>query len=337
MILSLFSGCGGLDLGFEEAGFNISLAYEKRPPAVESYNHNRKAPPSAIVRDISQLTIEMMDADFNGEFAPNGVIGGPPCQSFSKANRSKIDHDPRTALVNTFFNLALQLHQSRKQLDFIVMENVPELLQAEKGALLNHEITRLEQNGFDVFTTILDASTYGVAQTRKRLFLVALNNRHGKVAWTPPPALQERYTVGDKIRHFPEPAIFERGLRKTSIGFHPNHWCMKPKSKRFTDGSLIPGRSSGRCFKTLSWDKPSYTASYGNREVHIHPDCTRRLSVYEAMILQGFPTNYVLKGTMSAQFSQVSEAVPPPLAAAIARSVATSIFRSSSSPELLVG
>lgn len=325
MILSLFSGCGGLDLGFEEAGFNISLAYEKRPPAVQSYNHNRPNNPAALVRDISQLTVEMIDADFGTRFTPTGVIGGPPCQSFSKANRSKIDNDPRTALVSTFFTLALKLHQSRDCLDFIVMENVPELLQAENGALINDEISRLEQNDFAVFTTILNAVNYRVPQTRRRLFVVALNKKRHEAVWNVPTPHKQQFTVGDKIRHFPEPAIFDRALNEKSVNFHPNHWCMKPKSKRFTDGSLTPGRSSGRCFKTLDWEKPSYTASYGNREVHVHPSCTRRLSVYEAMMLQGFPADYVLKGTMSAQFSQVSEAVPPPLAAAVARSVATAI------------
>lgn len=97
-----------------------------------------------------------------------------------------------------------------------------------------------------------------------------------------------------------------------------SHWCMTPKSKKFFDGSLLPGRSTGRSFKTLSWDKPSHTVSYGHREVHVHPDCNRRISVHEALLLQGFPSDYDLLSSMSDQFSQVGEAVPPPLARGIA-------------------
>ena len=96
---------------------------------------------------------------------------------------------------------------------------------------------------------------------------------------------------------------------------------MKPKSQRFFDGSLAEGYSSARSFKTLAWNEPSITASYGHREVHVHPEGTRRLSVFEAMLLQGFPKQYVLEGTLSAQIDQVSEAVPPQLAHAIATTI----------------
>ena len=100
---------------------------------------------------------------------------------------------------------------------------------------------------------------------------------------------------------------------------------MNPKSPRFRDGSLVEGDSSSRSFKTLAWNKPSITAAYGHREVHVHPNGKRRLSVFEAMKLQGFPNDYVLRGTLSSQIDQVSEAVPPPLAEAIALSI-SSVF-----------
>ena len=97
---------------------------------------------------------------------------------------------------------------------------------------------------------------------------------------------------------------------------------MAPKSKKFfTPGALVEGQRGNRSFKTLSWDKPSVTVAYGNREVHIHPDCKRRLSVFEAMRLQGFPDTYELKGSLSSQITQVSEAVPPPMAKAIGLSL----------------
>lgn len=90
-------------------------------------------------------------------------------------------------------------------------------------------------------------------------------------------------------------------------------------------GALVPGNGNGRSFKTLHWDRPSLTVAYGHREVHIHPGCHRRLSVFEAMRLQGFPDSYELLGNMSEQYSQVSEAVPPKLAQVVAQSVSEAI------------
>ena len=78
---------------------------------------------------------------------------------------------------------------------------------------------------------------------------------------------------------------------------------------------------AGRSFRRLEWDKPSPTVAYGHREIHVHPDGRRRLSIFEAMRLQGFPTDFVLEGTFSSQVEQVSNAVPPPLAEALATAI----------------
>jgi DNA (cytosine-5)-methyltransferase 1 len=103
---------------------------------------------------------------------------------------------------------------------------------------------------------------------------------------------------------------------------------MVPKSKNFTTpGALVQGTARGRSFRTLDWKQPSPTIAYGNREVHVHPSGRRRLSVYEALLLQGFPREYELRGSLSAQITQVSEAVPPPLAEAIAASIKANLER----------
>ena len=154
--------------------------------------------------------------------------------------------------------------------------------------------------------------------------LVGLNrDLYPKAVWEAPEGTPEALvSVKQAIRAFPAPKFWERGLAPTDIPHHPNHWCMVPKSKNFvTEGALIQGTARGRSFRTLSWDRPSPTIAYGNREVHIHPDCKRRLSVYEALRLQGFPKRFELLGTLSSQIQQVSEAVPPPLGKAIAKSI----------------
>ena len=96
---------------------------------------------------------------------------------------------------------------------------------------------------------------------------------------------------------------------------------MKPRSKKFFNGFLKEGDVKGRPFRVLEWGKPSWTVAYGHREVHIHPSGLRRLSIYEAMLLQGFRSEYVLRGTLTDQIRLVSDAVPPPLARALAESV----------------
>ena len=323
-LLSLFCGCGGLDLGFEQQEFEVGTAYDLRSAAVRSHN-NARSTNRAFVRDVSKLTLDVLDADYGSLFAPNGVIGGPPCQSFSRGNASKSEDDPRRLMVARFFNVALLLHR-RSKLDFIVMENVTEVAKADYGELLANEVRRLEAAGFSVNTGVYNSVDYGVPQDRRRLILVAINRNKASKVWKAPTPKGAKQTVADAIAGLPEPIHFAKSLEEKAFPAHPNHWCMTPKSKKFFDGSLRAGRSTGRSFKTLSWNKPSYTVSYGHREVHVHPNCHRRLSVFEAMLLQGFPAEYVLTGTMSDQFSQVSEAVPPPLANAIAASLKEALY-----------
>ena len=329
MLLSLFCGCGGLDLGFEEAGFKTGLAYDIRPSSVVSWNKNRGDVGRGRVADISDLRLSDMDRDFGSMFAPSGVVGGPPCQSFTRANASRREDDPRSKLVRIFFTLALRLHRQRRELDFIVMENVREIATAKGGQLLKAEIDRLSKSGFFVSVVQLNAVDFGVPQNRHRTFIVALNKqRLSEAGWRHPEPESLKLTVRDAIGRLEEPTYFRPGLDPAAFNSHRNHWCMTPKSKRFFDSSLQPGSSSGRSFKTLAWNEPSIAVSYGHREVHVHPSGKRRLSVWEAMKLQGFPDRYVLHGTLSEQIDQVSEAVPPPLAEAIARSAKAAVIRS---------
>ena len=319
-ILSLFCGCGGLDLGFENAGYKTGLAYDRRPDAVSSWNRNRS---TKVARqfDVQKLSLERLDEHYGSEFRPVGVIGGPPCQGFSRANRKGSEHDPRNRLVKDFFSLALELDE-RSPLDFILMENVPSIEGTRGGGILAEISKKLDDRGFAVRQIVLDAVNFGVAQHRRRLFLFAVKKQAGlEPNWQSPIEREGVRTVRDEIGSLPTPLFFHRGGSNGAKPWHENHWCMTPKSIKFFDGTLHEGDTERRSFKPLWRDKPSYTVSYGNREVHIHPSAKRRLSVYEGMLLQGFPHEFVLNGSMSSQITQVSEAVPPPLAFAVAKSI----------------
>ena len=235
MLLSLYAGCGGLDLGFEHAGFSMGLAYDLNSHAIGSWNRNRPGLRRGHVADLQTMRFSDMDRDHGGHFAPSGVVGGPPCQSFSRANRSPSPDDPRSKLVRRFFTLALRLHRHRGPLKFILMENVPALENFEGGRLLDREVRRLTKNGFDVSVFIADAAAHSVPQHRHRLFLLAFPKcARAMTRWSSPEGSGQLKTVAEAIRDLPSPAQFTVGLRKDEIPRHENHWCMVPSVPSLT-------------------------------------------------------------------------------------------------------
>lgn len=326
MLLSLFCGAGGLDLGFERAGYEVGLAFDKKADSILSYNHNRQGNVHGHREDVNDISLELLDRLWGSEFKPEGLIGGPPCQSFSQANRSITESDPRHQLPLVYARLLKALNH-RNPVKFFVMENVKGL----QSDLHSHRLylfkKALVDAGFNVSARVINAADHGTPQNRERLFIVGLNRKlFGQTEWEAPPKAPEAYRnrpVETVLRALPEPAHFSKSADPENFPHHRNHWCMVPRSARFAKGGLQAGNSSHRSFKTLAWDKPSITVAYGHREVHVHPGCHRRLSVYEAMRLQGFPHEYELLGSLSSQIDQVSEAVPPPMAEAVAKSIAT--------------
>ncbi len=323
--VSLFCGSGGLDTGFRQAGFNVGLAYDVDEAAIAT--HRRNHPGSfAEQADLSKLRPEDILRSWEARYGGTkiaGVIGGPPCQAFSVGNVHKRDDDPRAALPVHYANI-LKFLNRKVGLDFFLFENVSGLLGDEHSHQLMRFRRLFEEAGFLLFEKKLDAVDYGVPQFRPRVIIVGLNAERYEFA----PAFEfpqarpgRQKTVRDAIGGLPEPVFFNRGLSKSDFAFHPNHWCMNPKSKKFSEGKLSPGKVWGRCFRTLEWGRPSWTVAYGHREVHVHPSCKRRLSIYEAMQLQGFPKKYELMGTLSDQIRLVSDAVPPPLGKVLAGTI----------------
>lgn len=326
-LVSLFCGAGGLDLGFEEAGFRVAVAVDLRGQSINSYNHNRTAAVGHVA-DVRKLAPARLDRLANLWLYPAGIIGGPPCQSFSRAAHSTEDDDRHDLPLE--FARILRAFNRRSQVSFFMFENVPGLLKKKHKNRYDNILRTFKTAGFSVRAELLNASSFGVAQDRPRLIVVGFNkDLYPGLEWTPPPSSGEApLTVKNVIGGLREPKYWERGLDLESIPVHPNHWCMVPRSKNFTTpGALVQGTARGRSFRTLDWKQLSPTIAYGNREVHIHPTGRRRLSVYEALLLQGFPKEYALLGSLSAQISQVSEAVPPPLARAVAMSIKQDLER----------
>ncbi|RML85497.1 DNA cytosine methyltransferase [Pseudomonas savastanoi] len=321
-IVSLFCGAGGLDLGFHEQGFQISLAIDISSAAIKTHKRNFPKTPS-FSADLIKLGPEgvfNLVAENIPFGAKIGVIGGPPCQGFSRANTASYAKDPRNKLPNLYVQIVKKL-QTQYQVEFVVFENVLGMRDKKHNQTYNTLIKRLSKLKFDITEKELCAIDFGVPQIRKRIILSALRKGiYGPVT----PLKKEGHTTIKPLLHLlPEPVYFKRSMVPSDIPYHVNHWTMTPKSVKFLNPEApLP---ASRSFRRLSWDKPSPTVAYGNREIHIHPNGRRRLSIFEAMLLQGFPETFVLEGNFSQQVEQVSNAVPPPMGSSIARAVITAM------------
>lgn len=319
--VSLFCGCGGLDEGFRQAGFSPVLAIDLNRASCRTFqlNHsNCRVVTANLAKVDSSYVVERL-AELPTLVRPVGVVGGPPCQAFSRGNVWKKSTDPRRLLPRVYAREIGKLN-AEYGLDFFVFENVVGLTHKDHSDVMKDVRALFRKAGFKIFEAELDAADFGVPQIRRRVFIVGFNKKkYPELQFCFPKRRSgKRRTVRDVLKDLPAPKRFKRGLTTELIDLHPNHWCMKPRSSKFLNGELKAGSSNGRPFRVLHWDKPSWTVAYGHREVHVHPSGKRRLSVYEAMLLQGFPKHYELLGNLSEQIRQISDAVPPPLGKAIA-------------------
>ncbi|CUJ42663.1 DNA cytosine methyltransferase [Achromobacter aegrifaciens] len=317
-VISLFCGAGGLDVGFKQAGFDVAFAVDYEKAAVDTHNFNFSSDSAAqidLLKTSPDQFLELVKEKCR-DTRPIGIIGGPPCQGFSRANTQRSSCDPRNELANRYAKLVNALCRVYP-IRFFLFENVPEILANKNAEFLASLKRRLNQK-FIVSTTTINAADFGVPQTRIRFFMAGIRRDDDAKAFGFPKGHCARVTVKQAIGHLPEATLFNKKLTPEDIPHHPNHWTMRPKSVRFQNQTASTARP-GRCFIKLDWEKPSRTVAYGHREIHIHPEGHRRLSIYEAMLLQGFPVDYQLVGNLSQQVTQVSNAVPPPVANALAQ------------------
>jgi DNA (cytosine-5)-methyltransferase 1 len=318
-VVSLFSGAGGLDLGFKEAGFTISVAIDVADAAIRTHKKNFPRT-KAVVGDLIKLQPAGVVEHVKEKLRPGqhiAVIGGPPCQGFSRANATSLSSDPRNKLPKLYLEIVEAL-QRLYTVEFIVFENVLGIRDKKHVKTYQALVKGIAELGFDVTEKELCSADFGVPQNRRRVVLSGM--RKGQCYSAVKPRKRKGLeTVRQAIGGLEAPAYFKRGLEPKDIPVHPNHWTMQPKSARFENPE--PEIAEQRSFKRLDWDLPSRTIAFGHREIHVHPEGHRRLSIYEAMLLQGFPEEFVLEGNLSEQVEQVSNAVPPPLARSIALAV----------------
>ena len=159
-IISLFSGCGGLDLGFEKAGFSIPVANEYDKTIWETFKINH--PNTKLIEgDIRNITEE----DFPDNI--DGIIGGPPCQSWSEAGALRGIEDSRGQLFYEYIRILKD-----KQPKFFLAENVSGMLANRHSEAVKNILNMFDECGYNVSLTLVNAKDYGVAQERKRVFYI---------------------------------------------------------------------------------------------------------------------------------------------------------------------
>ena len=333
--ISLFAGAGGLDIGVDRAGFKTICAIEIDRHCVSTLQRNARGKTiwQVDVRALSPGRVVDALNLWRGDLAL--LHGGPPCQPFSQIGKQKGVADPRGQLAFEMVRFAAALRPTA-----VLIEQVPKFLStivAEGMTMLDALADEFHQAGYDLSAAILDAVHFGVAQKRKRAFAVAVHR--GQQFKFPDPGSRVPLTVGEVIDDLPDAVLPD------SSPLAPNHIDITPDRDRYRISYVAEGQWLSKSkhappdviqrltpkdstkFRRLHRELPSLTLRCG--ETFYHPLEDRYLTPREAARLQGFPDNHVFEGPLRRrtgtvrdldQHRQVANAVPPPLAMAVASS-----------------
>jgi DNA (cytosine-5)-methyltransferase 1 len=337
--VELFAGAGGLSLGALMAGIDVRLAIEKDPYAAATYKHNHPNTELKIcdVKDIEEINVEKETTTL--------IFGGAPCQGFSTSNqKTRNKENPSNWLFKDFVRLTKQW-----QSDWILFENVRGIVETEKGFFLEKILSEFKKAGYTCSWKVLNASDFGIPQTRSRFFLVG--SKHGKTVEFPQATHTIKTTVKEAIEDLPD---LENGAKEDILDYPHKANTNYAKSLRgelsSCTGHLVSRNSQtvleryahipqggnwenipealmknyrdrSRChtgiYHRLKLDSPAVTIGNYRKAMLIHPCENRGISVREAARIQSFPDSYEFKGSIGFQQQQVSNAVPPLLAKAV--------------------
>jgi DNA (cytosine-5)-methyltransferase 1 len=342
--IDIYSGCGGLSLGLIEAGFEIRAAVEIDKVAAETYRRN--IGDVVINKDVRQINGEYI-LDVAGLERGKCVLlaGCAPCQGFSAQNRNKRKNDPRNFLVLEFVRLVKEIEPL-----FILMENVPGLINGTGRQLFERAREQLYDAGYTIKEEIINAADYGVPQIRMRAVIIGcrekINLRLPEPTHSENPfdqsgrRLKPWRTVRDAIGDLPPIKAGEE--HKTII----QHRAARLGEKNLLRIRNIPKNGGSRfdlprelwleCHKRnpkayrdvygrMSWDRPAPTLTGGCTNITKgrfgHPEQDRGISIREAARLQTFPDDFVFSGSMKQIQLQIGNAFPVLLARVIGETI----------------
>ena len=334
--IDLFSGCGGLSQGLQDAGYRVLAAVEIDQKACETYRANHREV-KLLVGDIRQVSAAKLLRSTGLKKGELDLLAGcPPCQGFSTLrarNGQAAAADPRNDLVDEFARLAIALRPK-----MIMMENVPALARYEK--FINF-VERLSASGYRVITKVLDVSDFGVPQRRKRLILSASRVGQPRLA----AEATVRTTVREAIGGLPPagrsgdalhdiPTKHRSARVQAMIEAIPKNGGSRhslPDSMKLA----CHGRTSGfnDVYGRMSWEDVSPTITSGcsnpSKGRFIHPHENRPITLREAAILQGFPVDYhfVVSHGKEAIALMIGNALPPKFITAHGRAMAQGLAK----------
>lgn len=326
-VISLFSGCGGLDLGFERAGFHIPVANEFDPTIYETFKINH--PKTHLIEgDIRQVTKEDIAPYIDGEV--DGIIGGPPCQSWSEAGALRGIEDARGKLFYDYIRLLKEFAPK-----FFLAENVSGMLANRHSEAVQNILHMFEEAGYDVSLTLVNAKNYGVAEERKRVFYIGFRKDLNIQFVFPKGSTEEedaKLTLRDIIWDLQDTAV--------PAGPKNHHNPEAVNNNEYFTGAFSPIFMSRNRVK--GWDEQAFTVQASGRQCQLHPqapkmqkfgkdDCRfvegsehlyRRMTIREIARIQGFPDDFqfLYKETNNA-YKMIGNAVPVNLAYEIATAI----------------
>lgn len=320
IVVSFFAGCGGLDLGFEQAGFQVVWANEFEPAVRDTYLRNHPNT-EFVLADLNTINPkDVPDCD--------GFIGGPPCQSWSVAGKQKGLDDERGQLFLKYIDMI-----EAKQPKFFVIENVKGLLDSVFKYVFIMFLNRLDKAGYDVKWELLDAVNYRIPQNRERVFIVGFRKDLHIDYTFPAPTCTEPITLERAIGDIKEQPTFYKGSDEIQPNItRPNHDVL---ASGFSAYYYRGNRRRG-------WQQPSFTIHATADNAPLHPSSPkmlyfghekwefqaskknqyRRLSIRECARIQTFPDNFIFEGTdIKALYKMIGNAVPPRLGNVLAKSI----------------
>ena len=334
-----FCGAGGLSLGLGRAGFETILSFDASECAVATFRANFSG--RGLCAKAEDFTAKRLLAETEFEGRLDLFAGGPPCQGFSKQKRGAHLGDDRNELVLEFMRLVRETAPR-----FFLMENVDQLGK-KRGKDFLHRMHE-ELRDYELFPHFYNSADYGLAQTRVRFVLVGKSKDLKAAFHFPRPTVQRWTTVGEALAGIPEPPedysvhpdypnhyrakVTPVNIERFSHVPQGGGWWNIPEKLRLRCHQKVDRRSGGwpDVYGRLKLDgqAPTITAGFDSftRGRYGHPLYDRPLTPREAARLQGFPDDFRFHGTRWDVRSQIGNAVPPPLAEAIGRSILRSLM-----------
>ena len=344
-ILSFFTGGGFMDMGFEKAGFEIIFSNEIDKDFAQFYREgmsswSNESKEITVIDDIENIHSGLIKPYLKEGF---GIIGGPPCQDFS-VQGSKAGFE---GLMGTqtyhFYEKIMDLQPT-----FFLMENVPGLVLLNKTKSAFEKILELFRKNYLISLNKLNSLHFAVPQNRERLFIFGIKKelvekksiRTLNDSWFDWP--KKEFPNAELIYNWKEPNNKIQEIKENNLAPPPIELCVENilindeeknkipnaneyfKIKNIHKVKNIPEGDTYRpSFKRLHRKKYSPTACYGNNEVHLHPVYNRRISVREALRIQGIPDSYILEspGKLTKKFKMIGNGVPFPLGYKVADTI----------------